>query len=59
MHDKIMRSRQPGINLKPTSIYIPKNLLDQIITIAKRERRSLSSEVVILLEQALAKPGKQ
>lgn len=50
-----MRSRQPGTNLTPRSIYIPKKLLAQIETIAAREHRSFSSEVIILLEKALAK----
>jgi len=50
-----MRRRQPSANLKPTSVYIPKSLLDDIKVIAKRERRSISSEVLVLLERALEK----
>lgn len=54
-----MRSRQPGTNLTPRSIYIPKKLLSHIETIAAREHRSFSSEVIILLEKALAKKASK
>lgn len=39
----------------PLSIYVPPNLIEQIRRLATRDRRSLSTETLIILEEALAK----
>jgi hypothetical protein len=39
--------------LERVSTYIPKNLYKKILERAKIERRSISSEIVVLLEKAI------
>ena len=52
-----MRSRQAGNGLEAVSVYIPKALRNKIEVIAKKEHRSLSAEIVVLLERAMEKPA--
>lgn len=52
-----MRSRQPTADGKPISVYLSKALRDKIEELAKREHRSLSAEIVVLLERILEKPA--
>lgn len=48
-----MRQKKSGEDLARVSAYIPKGLYKQIESRAREERRSISSEIVILLEKAL------
>lgn len=52
-----MRQKSTG-DLVRTSASIPKELYEKIEKRANAERRSISSEIVVLLEQALGKNGK-
>ena len=52
-----MRQKSTG-DLVRTSASIPKELYQKIENRANTERRSISSEIVVLLELALKKPRK-
>jgi hypothetical protein len=54
----IMRQKSTG-DLIRTSASIPKGLYEKLEKRANAERRSISSEIVVLLEAALEKTGKQ
>lgn len=54
---RTMRQKSTG-DLVRTSASIPKDLYEKIEKRANAERRSLSSEIVVLLELALEKTGK-
>lgn len=53
----IMRQKSTG-DLVRTSASIPKELYEKLEKRANAERRSISSEIVVLLELALEKAGK-
>lgn len=40
--------------LQPISVYLPISIMEKVVILAKKERRSVSAEVVILLEKALS-----
>lgn len=50
-----MRTKQKRDGLVPLSVYVPKDLREKIEKLAEKERRSLSNQTVLLLENALAK----
>ena len=52
-----MRQKRTG-DLVRTSASIPKYLYEKLAKRADTERRSISSEIVVLLELALDKTGK-
>lgn len=52
-----MRQKRTG-DLVRTSASIPKDLYEKIEKRATAERRSISSEIVVLIELALEKTGK-
>lgn len=52
-----MRQKSTG-DLVRTSASIPKELYEKIEKRANAERRSISSEIVVLLELSLGKDGK-
>lgn len=54
---RTMRQKSTG-DLVRTSASIPKELYEKIEKRANTERRSISSEIVVLLEVALGKIGK-
>ena len=39
--------------LEPVSVYIPTAMLEKITAQAKKERRSISAQIVVLLEKGL------
>lgn len=44
--------------MTPLSLRLPQDIRQQIETIAARERRSINSQIVVLLESALPKQAK-
>lgn len=46
--------QQSDEKLEPVSVYIPASLLEKIAGEAKKERRSVSAQIVVFLEKALA-----
>lgn len=50
--------QQSDEKLEPVSVYIPSSLLEKIAMQAKKERRSVSAQIVVFLEKALAAAGK-
>ena len=45
--------------IKKTHVYLPVTLYAQVQALAQRERRSVNSEIVWLLEQAIAAKAKE
>jgi hypothetical protein len=42
----------------PLAVYIPPGMLDQLRELAAKDRRTLSSETVLILEEALERKTK-
>lgn len=50
--------QQSDEKLEPVSVYVPTTLLEKISSQAKKERRSISAQIVVFLEKALSAPSK-
>ena len=50
--------QQSDEKLEPVSVYVPSSLLEKITVQAKKERRSVSAQIVVFLEKALTTGSK-
>lgn len=53
-----LSDRTVNKNWRSVSVYLPPNLFDKIAERAKGERRSLSAEIIVLLEGVLGTKGR-
>ena len=54
----VPRERVPDPSIARISLLMPAELRDQLETLAERERRSLSSQIIVLIERGLSTPSK-
>lgn len=49
----LLKKKKEDEKFKPISVYVPNPMHTQLVGLAKRERRTVSAQIVVLLERAL------